>query len=197
MDFIPILDALLKTGRAVVGAYMAPAALLTREVQRLAGPEREPDPAPLQMLGRWGLEALRAQVAAYDRYKTDPRKSYQTYTKEREDLGPRRYSDKPDPNTPCYYTGRTGGALDAWDNVDWRNAARYPMPSYYAPQLDCSTRSYAAARGQEHQLIRHFRDLGYSDNLINGIAEHVWRPFFMELAEKECGHLPMPEPKPR
>ncbi|MCC6468358.1 MAG: hypothetical protein IT563_08550 [Alphaproteobacteria bacterium] len=193
----PYLDALLKTGRAVVGAYMAPAALLTSEAQRLADPEREPDPAPLQMLGRWGVEALRAHVAAYDRYKTDPRKSYQTYTKEREDLGPCRYGDKPDPNTPCYYAGSTGNIFDATRNVAIRDAAQYPLPIYRRAELDCSTRSWVSARAREQQLIEHFRDLGYSDNVINSIAEHVWRPFMKELADRECGHNAMPIPTPR
>lgn len=197
----PYLDAMVKSGRGLAGAYMMPAALIAGIVQRMVEPPAEPDSPPdlalLERPVRWGVEALRAQVAAYDRYKTDPRKSYQTYTKEREDLGPCRYGEKSDPNTPCYYAGRTGGILEPNANVDWRNAARYPAPSYYEPRLDCSTRSYAVARGREQQLIQHFRDLGYSDNLINSVADHVWRPYFMELAKRECGHRAMPEPKPR
>jgi len=57
-------------------------------------------------------------------------------------------------------------------------------------------RSWVAARAREQQLIDHFRSLGLSDNLINAIANHMWRPAMMKLAERECGHLPLPVPEP-
>lgn len=193
----PYLDAMLKTARSFVGDRIEPAARAAEMAWRWADPKTPPEIGPTRTIAQWRDEARRAQVAAYDTFMTDPDKSYQTYTKEREDLGPCRYSDKPDWGTPCYYAGRTGGTLEPFDNVDWRYADRYPTPSYRYPQLDCTTRSYAAARGREQQLIEHFRDRGYSDNLINSIADHVWRPYFLELAERQCGQRAMPEPRPR
>jgi len=193
----PYLDAALKSGRALVGAYMMPAALIGTMVQRRRNPDVPTDLSLLEGPVRAGVEALRAQVAAYDRYKTDPRKSYQTYTKERLDLGPCLYSDKTDPNTPCYYAGSTGNIFEPYDNVASRDAAQYPYPIYHEAELDCSTRSWVAARAREQQLIEHFRRLGYSDNAINSIADHLWRPFMKELADRECGHNAMPMPMPR
>jgi hypothetical protein len=172
-------------------------ARLAEMAWRWVDPKVPPDIGPTKTIAQWRDEARRAEVAVYDTFMTNPKKSYQTYTKEREDLGPCRYSDKADWNTPCYYAGRTGGEMEPLWNVDWRNSARYPTPSYQWPELDCSTRSYAAARGREQQLIQHFRDRGYSDNLINSIALSIWRPYLIEPANRECGHIPMREPKSR
>ncbi len=138
--------------------------------------------------------ALGAQVKAYDTAKSDPRKSYQTYIKERIDLGPCRGSDKLDDKTPCYYAGWTGNEYDEERNVAERDADGYPTRSYFPAQLDCSTKSWVAARGREQELIEHFRRRGYSDNKINSIADHLWRPYMIALAQRECSHRPMREP---
>jgi hypothetical protein len=138
--------------------------------------------------------ALAAQVKAYDTAKSDPRKSYQTYTKERIDLGPCLYSQKTDDKMPCYYAGWTGNQYDDQRNVAERDADGYPMRAYFPAQLDCSTKSWVAARGREQQLIEHFRRRGFSDNKINSIADHLWRPYMLALAQQECGHRQMREP---
>ncbi|MBL8705951.1 MAG: hypothetical protein JNM30_13955 [Rhodospirillales bacterium] len=150
----------------------------------------------VRRLDKTAEDALMKQVEAYDHYKSDRERSYQTYTKKRLDPGPCRYSQKISPELPCYYAGSTGGAVEPWKHVEQRDAADYPMRSYDSAQLECSTRSWVAARAREQQLIDHFRFLGLSDNLINAIADHMWRPAMMKLAERECGHLPLPVPEP-
>lgn len=150
----------------------------------------------VRRLDKASEDALMKQVEAYDHYKSDRERSYQTYTKKRLDPGPCRYSQKVSPMLPCYYAGSTAGAVEPWKHVEQRDAAGYPTRNYDSARLDCSTRSWVAARAREQQLIDHFRSLGLSDNLINAIADHMWRPAMMKLAERECGHLPLPVPEP-
>jgi hypothetical protein len=146
--------------------------------------------------GKWLKDrtdaALRAQAQAWDYWRSDRDRSYQTYTKEREDLGPCRYSDKLDPNSPCYYAGHTGNVFEPARNVDIRNAARYPSDRYKAPRLDCSTSSLMAARGREQKLIDYHRDKSVSDNLIDAVGASPWRRYFEEMAEQQCGNIPLP-----
>jgi hypothetical protein len=136
--------------------------------------------------------ALRSQAQAYDWWKSDPNKSYQTYSKEREDLGECRYSQKVDPNLPCYYAGHTGNVHSPEDNVSNRDSAQYPSNNYRRAQLDCATSSLMAARAREQEMIDYYRDHGVSDNRINSMAESVWRPYYMEMARQQCGHIPLP-----
>lgn len=150
----------------------------------------------VRRLDKAAEDALMKQVEAYDHFKSDSEKSYQTYTKKRLDPGPCRYGQKISPLLPCYYAGSTGGSLGQWRDVEERDAEGYPTRSYDMARLDCSTKSWVAARTREQQLIDHFRFLGLSDNLINAVANHMWRPAMMKLAERECGHLPLPIPEP-
>lgn len=150
----------------------------------------------VRRLDKAAEDALMKQVEAYDHYKSDRERSYQTYTKKRLDDGPCRYSQKISSLLPCYYAGSTSGAQVPEENVDARGDDGYPTRSYDKARLDCSTTSWVAARAREQQLINHFRSLGLSDNLINAIADHMWRPAMMKLAERDCGHLPLPVPEP-
>ncbi len=136
--------------------------------------------------------ALRSQAQAYDWWKSDPSKSYQTYSKEREDLGECRYSEKLDPRSPCYYAGHTGNIHSARDNVALRDSAQYPSNNYRDAELDCATSSLMAARAREQEMIDYHRDHGVSDNLINSLAESIWRPYYTEMARQQCGHIPLP-----
>ena len=189
----PYLDAALKTLKAGEGVLRMPLIVADSMINHggwLTSPAFQ---AYIQSL----QDMVRSHVKAYDYNKSDPDKSYQTYTKEREDLGPCRYSQKTDPNMPCYYAGMTGGEYEPKENVRLRGLANFPTDQYREPQLDCSTKSWVAARAREQQLIQHFRGLGLSDNLINSIADYFWRPYAMELAERDCGHIRLPPPIPR
>jgi hypothetical protein len=151
--------------------------------------------------GRWLKDrsdaTLRAQAQAWDYWRSDPKRSYQTYTKEREDLGECRYSQKTDPRLPCYYAGSTSGESSAMENVWRRDEAKYPTDSYRRPVLDCSTASYMAARAREQQAIDFYRSLGVSDNIANAIADNLWGPYFREMAEQQCGSKGLPVPQRR
>jgi hypothetical protein len=149
--------------------------------------------------GKWLKDrtdaALRAQAQAWDYWRSDRDRSYQTYTKERRDTGPCRDSEKLDPNSHCYYSGSTGGTGTAEQNVFGRFADAYPTASYMPPTVDCSSSSYMAIRAREQQLIDHFRRLGLSDNIANALAGGFWRPYFEEMARQQCGNKPLPMPR--
>ena len=93
---------------------------------------------------------------------------------------------------PCYYAGYTGNVFSPEDNVSHRDSAQYPSNSYHRAQLDCATSSLMAARAREQKMIDYHRDHGVSDNLINSMTESVWRPYYMEMAQQQCGHIPLP-----
>jgi len=190
-------DASIKTLGAM-GSFAGAVPFIGLELFGLSrGDRRFEDEEDLKRFIAFLHLALGAQVKAYDTAKSDPRKSYQTYTKERIDLNPCRYSQKIDPKIPCYYAGWTGNEYDEDRNVAERDADGYPTRSYFPAVLDCSTKSWVAARGREQQLIEHFRRRGYSDNKINSIADHLWRPYMIALAQQECGHKQMREPMRR
>ena len=196
-DALAYGDASLKTLGAM-GAFAGAAPTIGLELFGLRpGDRRFEDKEEVKRFVTFLHLALTAQVKAYDAAKSDPRKSYQTYTKERFDLGPCRYSDKVDDKTPCYYAGWTGNQYDELRNVAQRDAQGYPTRSYLPAELDCSTKSWVAARGREQELIEHFRRRGFSDNKINSIADHLWRPYMIELAQRECGHKAPLEPRRR
>lgn len=184
----PYLNAQLQSSRALwqlPGLVMSMAGDIGR-----AEPQTSP-PVMATFLER-ADEALRADARAYDLARTDPNKSYQTYSKERRDLGNCRYSEKLDPSSPCYYAGYTGNEYTPQQNVDLRGRALYPSDSYYHPKLDCTTRSLMAARGREQEMIDYYRAHNVSDNMINSIRNGLLRPYFMEMARRECGHIPLP-----
>lgn len=190
-------DASIKTLGAF-GSFAGAAPTIGLELFGLRrGDQRFEDQEEIKRFVTFLHLALAAQVKAYDTAKSDPRKSYETYTKERIDLGPCLYSQKVDPRLPCYYAGMTSGERIPEANMKARDRRQHPGPWYFPPELDCSTRSWVAARGREQQLIQHFRDAGVSDNAINSIAEHLWRPYMMALAQQECGHKPLPPPRRR
>jgi len=194
----PYLDAYWKTLRALYGgALLLPPAALREVAPPPAEEGKARSPEELILIGRWLDSALRAQVEAYDTFKSDPDRSYQTYTKERVDLGPCLHSQKEDPRLPCYYAGMTGGEGGPRENVAERDKAHYPSPSYFGAQLDCSTRRWVSARAREQELIEHFRGRNVSDNRINSIVDNIWRPYMAELARRECGHIPLPQPERR
>lgn len=190
-------DASIKTLGAL-GSFAGAAPTIGLELFGLRqGDRRFEDQEEIKRFVTFLHLALGAQVKAYDTAKSDPRKSYETYTKERIDLEPCLYSQKEDPRLPCYYAGMTSGEEVPGENVEERDRRQHPGPWYFPAELDCSTKSWVAARAREQQLIQHFRDAGVSDNMINSIADHLWRPYMLALAQQERGDKALPTPTRR
>ncbi|MBL8706212.1 MAG: hypothetical protein JNM30_15280 [Rhodospirillales bacterium] len=116
----------------------------------------------LGKLLRWIVtEAQERAGKEYDKLRGAGGRSFQTYTK--------RHLIDDD-----VYAGRTSGIYSPQRNVKQRSWANYPSPDYHDPILDKSSVLYSAIRGREQQLIDHYRAMGISDNVFNGI--HRWNP---------------------
>lgn len=122
-----------------------------------------------------------AKSLARARENTDPKKTYQTYT---------RYNQQ----TNQCYSGRTSGYGTPNENVRNRGAGQAHLNSegFDPPVLDQTSDSYGAIRGREQQLIdinggAQSSD-GYSRNKINGISPiNPLGPIYDAMATSEFG----------
>jgi hypothetical protein len=105
-------------------------------------------------------------------------KTYQTYIKTNSQTGE-------------VYAGRTSGYGTPLENVAARDARHEYNDLGFGPaQLDQSSRSLAAIRGREQQLIDHYRSRGISGNDYNGIdPDNPNRARYLQAAFDTFGPL--------
>ena len=110
---------------------------------------------------------------------TSAARTFQTYTKINSDTGD-------------VYVGRTSGYGTPLENLARRDASHAYNGLGFGPgQLEQSSESYAAIRGQEQQLIEQYQDMGISANKINGISPtNPNRDWYLRSAEQEFGSVP-------
>jgi hypothetical protein len=204
-NFDPYLAAAPRSGPMAAPPLMGPPPF--PRMLTPIGPLGSPFPPPPMAVPDWrALEALGAKAQAVieesvqagyralgdtlvERLYESDGKTYATYVKPKGEL-------------PWLYSGRASGVGTPEKIVARRSAAGYPSREFGDAVLDRSSKSYAAIRGREQDLVNYTRYCGNSANKINPISPfNPFALYYMMRAAEEFGgpvrpgEYPCPNPR--